>query len=268
MQGGGNNTVAENTSSEGGLKYRFTAFGPNVDAVAITTLTPAQQAVRSTVALKVLMAVSGLILVGYLLAHMYGNLKLFAGEDSFNEYAHHLRVLGEPILPYAGLLWIIRVVLLASVIAHFYAAVALWSRAKKARGGTKRYESTKNKRGVQRSYASFTLRWGGVVILLFVIFHLLHFTWNTIHPGGASASPYLRVVNGFGVWWVVLAYTVAMLAVAFHLRHGIWSALTTLGANTSAVARRRLNLLAYAVTAVITIGFLLPPFAILFGLVK
>ncbi|MET0694486.1 MAG: succinate dehydrogenase, partial [Propionibacteriaceae bacterium] len=153
--------------------------------MAITSLTPARQAARSTVALKALMAVSGLIMIGYLLAHMYGNLKVFAGQASFDGYAHHLRTLGEPILPHTGLLWIIRVVLLAAIIAHFYAALTLWSRARKARGGSKRYQTTKNKRGVQRSYASFTLRWGGVVILLFVIFHLLHFTWNTIHPGGA-----------------------------------------------------------------------------------
>jgi succinate dehydrogenase / fumarate reductase cytochrome b subunit len=236
--------------------------------VAITTLTPSQQAVRTTVALKALMAVSGLILIGYLLAHMYGNLKVFAGQDSFDSYAEHLRTLGEPILPHTGLLWIIRIVLLVSVIAHFYAALKLWARARKARGGTKRYHSSGNRRGIQRSYASFTLRWGGVVILLFVIFHLLHFTWNTIHPGGASGSPYQRVVNGFGVWWVVLAYTVAMLAVGLHLRHGISSALTTLGANTSAIARRRLRLLAYVFSILITVGFLLPPFSILLGLVK
>ena len=247
----------------------FNSFGPSVDAVAITTLTPAQQAVRSTVALKVLMALSGLIMIGYLLAHMYGNLKVFAGQASFDSYAEHLRTLGEPILPHTGLLWILRLVLVVSLVAHFYAALMLWGRARRARGGhTKRYQTTKNKRGVQRSYASFTLRWGGVVILLFVIFHLLHFTWNTIHPGGASASPYERVVNGFGVWWVVVAYTVAMLAVGLHLRHGISSALTTLGANTSPVARRRLKQLAYVFTAIITVGFLLPPFSILFGLVK
>lgn len=233
----------------------------------MTTLTPAQTAARTTVALKVLMAVSGLIMIGYLLAHMYGNLKVFAGQASFDSYAEHLRELGEPILPHTGLLWIIRVVLLASIIAHFYAALVLWRRARTARGGTKRYHTTQNKRGVQRSYASFTLRWGGVVILLFVVFHLLHFTWNTIHPGGASDSPYQRVVNGFSVWWVVLAYTAAMVAVGLHLRHGISSALTTLGANTSAVMRRRLVGLAYAFSAIITLGFLLPPFSILLGLV-
>jgi len=214
------------------------------------------------------MAITGLILIGYLVAHMYGNLKIFAGEAAFNDYAHHLRTLGEPILPYSGALWVIRVVLIVGVLAHMYAAFSLWSRAHKARGGTRRYRSSKSRRGVQRTYASFTLRWGGVVILLFVIYHLLHLTWNTIHPGGAAAEPFDRVVNGFQIWSVVLAYTIAMIAVGFHLRHGMWSALTTLGANTSSLARQRLNILAYAVAGVLTVGFLLPPFAILFGFVS
>jgi succinate dehydrogenase / fumarate reductase, cytochrome b subunit len=214
------------------------------------------------------MAITGLILIGYLVAHMYGNLKIFAGEDAFNDYAHHLRTLGEPILPYSGALWVIRVVLIVAVLAHMYAAFSLWSRAHRARGGTRRYRSNKSRTGVQRTYASFTLRWGGVVILLFVVYHLLHLTWNTIHPGGAAAEPFDRVVNGFQIWWVVLAYTIAMIAVGFHLRHGMWSALTTLGANTSSLARQRLNILAYAVAGVLTVGFLLPPFAILFGFVS
>ena len=214
------------------------------------------------------MAITGLILIGYLVAHMYGNLKIFAGEEAFNDYAHHLRTLGEPILPYSGALWVIRVVLIVGVLAHMYAAFSLWSRAHKARGGTRRYRSNKSRTGVQRTYASFTLRWGGVVILLFVIYHLLHLTWNTIHPGGAAAEPFDRVVNGFQIWSVVLTYTIAMIAVGFHLRHGMWSALTTLGANTSSLARQRLNILAYAVAGVLTVGFLLPPFAILFGFVS
>ena len=223
--------------------------------MAITSLAPVRNAVRSTVALKALMAVSGLILIGYLLAHMYGNLKVFSGETAFNDYAHHLRTLGEPILPYSGLLWIIRAVLLASVLAP------------RARGGVQRYHSTRARGGVQRTYASFTLRWGGVVIALFVIYHLMHLTWNIVAPGGPAPEPYDRVVNGFRVWWVVVLYTVAMVAVGFHLRPGPGSALTTRGANVSSVARRRLNLLAYAVAGVVTIGFLLPPYAIVFGLV-
>jgi succinate dehydrogenase cytochrome b subunit len=236
--------------------------------VATISLSPAQQATRSTVALKALMAVTGLILIGYLLAHMYGNLKVFAGPAAFNEYAHHLRTLGEPILPYSGVLWIIRVILIVSIFAHMYAAFTLWSRARKARGGVRRYHSNKARLGVQRTYASFTLRWGGIVIVLFVIYHLLHLTWNVIHPGGAAATPYDRVVNGFQIWSVVLAYTIAVIAVGLHVRHGTWSALTTLGANTSSLARQRLNVIAYAVAGLLTIGFLLPPVAILFGFVS
>jgi succinate dehydrogenase / fumarate reductase cytochrome b subunit len=235
--------------------------------VATTTLTTSQRAARSTVALKVLMAVSGIVLVLYLLAHMYGNLKIFAGQAAFDEYAEHLRTIGEPILPYGGLLWIIRVVLLVSVVAHAYAAFKLWARNHHARGGAKRYHAARAARGVQRSYSSFTLRWGGIIIVLFVVFHLMNFTWQVVNPGGPSASPYQRVVNGFSVWWLVLAYTIALLAVAFHLRHGVWSALTTLGLNTSTVARHRLNVIAYLVAGVVTVGFLLPPYSILFGLV-
>ena len=126
--------------------------------MAITSLTSAQKAARSTVAVKALMAVSGLIMIGYLLAHMYGNLKIFAGPDAFNGYAHHLRTLGEPILPHTGLLWIIRVVLLVAIGVHALSALALWARANKARGGARRYETKRARGGVQRTYASFTLR--------------------------------------------------------------------------------------------------------------
>jgi succinate dehydrogenase / fumarate reductase cytochrome b subunit len=214
------------------------------------------------------MAITGLIMIGYLLAHMYGNLKVFAGEAAFNEYAHHLRVLGEPLLPYSGALWVIRAVLVGSVLGHMYAAFTLWARADRARGGITRYHSKRSRTGVQRTYASFTLRWGGLVIALFVLYHLMHLTWNIVAPGGPAAEPYDRVVNGFRIWWVVVIYTIAMVAIGFHLRHGIWSALTTLGANVSSLARRRLNLLAYAVAGVITIGFLLPPYAIVFGFIR
>src|SRR3712207_1561291 len=100
------------------------------------------------------MAVSGLIMIGYLLAHMYGNLKLFAGEAAFNSYAHHLRTLGEPLLPHSGALWILRAVLLGSVLAHMYAAFSLWARAQRARGGVQRYQSRRGRVGVQRTYAS------------------------------------------------------------------------------------------------------------------
>ncbi|OUZ08553.1 succinate dehydrogenase [Aeromicrobium sp. PE09-221] len=224
---------------------------------------------RSTVAMKYAMAVSGLIMVGYLILHMYGNLKVFGGQEAFDAYAHHLRTFGEPMLPYEGLLWIVRVALLASVLVHAWAAITLWRRNKAAAGysGGKRYHSSKGATGVQRSYASFTLRWGGVIILVFIVYHLLHLTANVISPGGASDSPYQRTVNGFEIWWVVLSYTIAVLAVGLHLWHGIWSALTTLGQNRSKTRlASRLTPLAWFVSAVITIGFLLPPWAILLGI--
>ena len=238
--------------------------------MATTSLTRSQQAARSTVAMKAIMAVSGLIMIGYLLAHMYGNLKVFAGQEAFDEYAHHLRTIGEPILPYSGALWVIRIVLLVAIVAHVYSAATLWSRDRKARGGTSRYASSKGKRGMQRTYASFTMRWGGIIVLLFVIYHLLQLTFHVVGPGegGPENSPYARVVSGFSVWWLVVVYTIALLAVGFHLRHGVWSALTSLGANTSAVTRRRLNILAYVITIVVTVGFLLVPYAILFGVVS
>ncbi|MDQ2756388.1 MAG: succinate dehydrogenase cytochrome b subunit [Actinomycetota bacterium] len=224
-------------------------------------------ALRSTVTLKAVMAASGLVMVLYLVVHMYGNLKVFSGQAAFDDYANHLRTIGEPFLPNTGALWIIRVVLLLSVGVHIYAAITLWRRARGATAGRGRgrYQSRKNPRGVQRTYASFTLRWGGVVIALFIVYHLLHLTSNTIHPGGASDSPYLRVVNGFSLWWVVLSYTVALLALGFHIRHGLWSALADLGANTSVARRHHLNVAATTIATVIIVGFLMPPFSILFG---
>lgn len=214
------------------------------------------------------MAGTGIIMILYLLAHMYGNLKIFAGQEAFDTYAHHLRTMGEPLMPYRGVLTVIEVILVLSVLAHIYAAVTLWSRNRKASGwsGTKRYESTKNRGGIQRSYASFTLRWGGVVIAAFIVFHLLNFTWDQIHPAGPSDSVYLRVIGSFSEWYMVLSYVIAMLAVGFHLWHGVWSAFTTLGQNRGGSTRLMSNLtwFSWLIAAVITIGFLLPPIAIFF----
>lgn len=232
--------------------------------MANSTLTKQRsEARRSTVALKSAMAVTGLILVLFLIAHMYGNLNVFAGQETFDEYSHHLRVLGEPMLPYGGFLWIMRIVLLAAVLIHIGSAVALTMRANKAR--PVRYQARKP---VQQTYASRTMRWGGVIIALYVVFHILHLTTNTIAPGGASDSPYERLVRGFQPenFWVTAIYVLAVLLVGLHLRHGIWSAAATLGLNREG-RRRTINTVAIIVAAVITVGFLLPPFSVLFGLV-
>lgn len=215
------------------------------------------------------MAVSGLIMILFLIAHAYGNFKVFSGQEAFDGYSAYLRVLGDPLLPHGGALWLIRIVLLVSVLAHIWAAVTLWSRMRTATGGrgSTRYATKRNPRGVQRSYASFTMRWGGVVIALFVVYHILHLTLNVIAPGGVSDSPYERMVNGFTVWWVVLSYTVAMLALGLHLRHGFWSALASLGANRSWTHRRTYTWISVLLAVAITVAFLIPPFSVYFGLV-
>ncbi|GAA1715796.1 succinate dehydrogenase subunit C [Propioniferax innocua] len=250
-----------------------TEAGRRIPLVATTTqpstLTARQKALKSTVIAKFVMAGSGILMALFLLVHMYGNLKVFAGKTAdgqwaFDVYAHHLRVMGEPILPPEGLLWITRVVLLVAVIAHFASAFKLWARAKKAVGG-KRYASGGR---VQRSYASYTMRWGGVVILLFIIAHILQFTTHTIDTWGgdaAASTPFERLVLSFQNPLVLIAYVIAIIAVGLHLTHGLWSAFATLGANTGAKARANLNKLAVLIALVIVVGFLAGPFAIFFG---
>lgn len=234
------------------------------------TADPRIRIMRSSVVLHAVMAIGGLIMVLFLVAHMYGNFKIFSGQTAFDGYSSHLRTLGEPLLPHSGALWILRVVLLASVISHMLAAFVLWHRSRAATGGKGgwRYRSRANRRGAQRTYASFTMRWGGIVIAVFIVYHLLHLTANVITPGGPSVSPYERMINGFSLWWVVLSYFIALIALGFHLRHGVWSAFASLGANTGVARRRRLNQLAYAVTVVIIGGFMVPPLSILTGLVN
>ncbi len=230
--------------------------------MATSTLARMSSARRTTVALKLLMALTGLLFVLYLLAHMYGNLKIFSGAAAFDEYSHHLRVLGEPLLPEKGFLWVLRIVLLLSLAGHAYAAFALWRRAGKARGT--RYTK---KKAVQATLSSRTMRWGGVALLAFVVFHVLHFTTNTIQLNGGFESPAQRVLTSFQTWYGVLIYLVAMVALAMHLRHGIWGASMTLGWNTSRAAARNINIVAITVAAVIFVGFMVPPLAILFRFV-
>jgi succinate dehydrogenase / fumarate reductase cytochrome b subunit len=220
---------------------------------------------RSTIALKLLMAVTGLIFIGYVLAHMFGNLKVFAGQESFDSYAEHLRVLGEPILPYSGALWLVRAVLLLSLVGHAYAAYTLWARAAKAR--SQKYTV---KKAAGATISSRTMRWGGTALLLFVVFHVLHLTTRTITPGSNSDSAYERMVAGFQPerWWVSVIYLLALAALAMHLRHGTWSASQTLGLTNSPTARRRANLAGYTLAVVVAGGFALVPLAVLTGIVE
>jgi succinate dehydrogenase / fumarate reductase cytochrome b subunit len=232
--------------------------------VSTPTLVKGARASRSTIALKLLMAVSGLLFVGFVLAHMYGNLKAFAGHDAFNEYAHHLRELGEPMLPHEGALWILRLGLILSLVVHVAAGVALWRRAGRAR--STKYVMKKNT-GATR--ASLMMRWGGVTILVFLVWHLLNFTVVKINPaGGATNDPYNLMVDTFDLWWMTLIYLVAMLALGAHLHHGIWSAAQTLGWTGTAAARQRAKTVAFVTALIISVGFSLVPLAVLAGIIK
>jgi succinate dehydrogenase / fumarate reductase, cytochrome b subunit len=219
---------------------------------------------RSTIALKISMAVSGIVFIAYLLLHMYGNLKAFSGHDAFNEYAHHLRVLGEPVLPYGGALWIIRVVLLVALVVHVTSAVVLWRRAGSAR--TTKYVVKKNKHS---TFSSHWMRWGGITILLFLVWHLLNFTIGKVNvQGGETNDPYNLIVDSFSTWWLTLIYLAAMAALGMHLRHGVWSASQTLGWTNTAASRRNANVLGVLLAVVIAGGFTLVPLFTLFGVIS
>ncbi|OZM81096.1 succinate dehydrogenase cytochrome b subunit [Pseudonocardia sp. MH-G8] len=218
---------------------------------------------RTSVQLKYVMAVTGAVMLLYLVAHMVGNLKIFFGMAAIDTYAHWLREVGEPALPHGTVLWIVRVVLLVSVVAHIVSATILARRARRAR--PVRYA---HRQPVQGSYAARTMRWGGVIIALFVVYHLLDLTTGHLNPHGVHGEVHANVVADFAPerWFVTLAYTLAVVAVGFHIRHGMWSALQSFG-RSNAATERALKGVALGVAVVLVVGFLSVPFAVLTGLV-
>jgi len=218
---------------------------------------------RTSIQLKYVMAVTGAVMLLYLVAHMLGNLKIFFGAEAIDTYAAWLREVGEPALPREGLLWLVRVVLALSLIGHVASAVILTRRAHRAR--PVRYA---HRRPVHGSYAARTMRWGGVIIALFAVYHLLDLTAGTLNPHGVHGEVHANVVADFAPerWYVTLAYTLAVVAVGFHVRHGVWSALQTFG-RSNAATERALKGVALAVAVVLVAGFLSVPFAVLTGLV-
>ncbi|MFI9815741.1 succinate dehydrogenase cytochrome b subunit [Saccharothrix variisporea] len=202
---------------------------------------------RSTIGKKAVMAVTGAVLFLYVVVHMLGNLLIFTGPGALDAYGKFLRDV--------NVVWPTRFGLLIAVALHFVAAYQLTAKARKARG---RYE---HRRPVQGSYAARTMRWGGVIIGLFVVYHLLDLTVGVANPHGVHGEIHANVVADFQHWYVVLVYTVAVVALGFHLRHGVWSATRTLGVVTS----RTIGL---AVAVVICAGFLSVPFAVFTGLVS
>jgi succinate dehydrogenase / fumarate reductase cytochrome b subunit len=221
------------------------------------------RASRTSIWLKILMAASGLVFVAFVLGHMYGNLKAFSGHDAFNEYAHHLRELGVPLLPHEGFLWLMRAGLLIALVIHVACAVELTRRARKAR--PVKYVVKKHTGAIP---ASRMMRFGGLAIFLFIIWHLINFTIGKVNPqGGPTDDPYNLLVDSFDVWWITLIYLAAMAMLGAHLHHGVWSACQTLGITGTAESRARVKTIAFAIAILIAGGFSLVPIAVLTGLI-
>ncbi|HUF50310.1 MAG TPA: succinate dehydrogenase cytochrome b subunit [Longimicrobiales bacterium] len=216
----------------------------------------------STVGKKIAMAVTGVILIGFVVGHMVGNLKVYQGRDAFNHYAEGLRAFGEPFFGHGQLLWLIRIVLLAAVLIHILAAVQLTIHSRRARPvAYSRYDG-----GLVFSYASRTMAWGGVIILLFVIYHLMHLTFGNAHPDFVHGDAYHNFVRGFRSWPVSVAYIATMIPLGFHLYHGFWSMLQTLGVNNPKYHHWR-RPIAAGLALVVVLGNISFPVAVLAGIV-
>jgi len=220
----------------------------------------------SSVGKKYVMAVTGFILFLYIIVHLWGNLRVFYGPDALNQWGVFLRVVGDPFFRREQLLWIVRIILLVALLLHVTAAYQLSRRDFVGRPVA--YAMRKN---LESTFASRTMRWGGVFILLFIIYHILDLTTGTLHP--ATYAPfqdgniYGNVVGGFRVWYVSLVYIAAVVALGLHLSHGVWSMFQTMGWNSSRADHLWRNV-ALFVAIVLTFGNIAIPVAVLTGVVR
>ncbi len=222
---------------------------------------------NSTVGKKLIVAVTGVVLVLYVILHVLGNLKTLQGagsEDSVaavDSYAHWLRTVGEPVIPRDGVLWVIRIILLTAFVVHIVGVSQLVARNRAARPAG--YRSPKR---IGRSLSSRTMAISGVLLLAFIVFHVLQFTTLTIHPTPlADGTVYANLYNAFQEWWLVAIYVIAVIVLGFHLRHALWSVLQTHGydaPNRNPTIRRGAN----ATAVLIAVGFAAIPLAFFFGL--
>jgi succinate dehydrogenase / fumarate reductase, cytochrome b subunit len=225
---------------------------------------------RSAVGKKWVMAITGLLIVGFAIAHMVGNLKIFLpdieGVPDIDVYAHALRELFSPIVPEHVFLWVMRTGLLLAVLLHVHAAYALTVMNHRARAVD--YQSPRHY--LAANYASRTMRWSGTIFLAFLLFHLADFTLG-IQPAAPAAwehgEVYANFVATFSRPLVTLFYVVAMGLLGIHLYHGIWSMFQSLGINHPRFNAFR-RYVALGLSAVISIGFVVPPLAIAFGFIK
>ena len=216
---------------------------------------------RSPMAKKAVMAVSGIGLFGFVLVHMLGNLKLYQGAEKLNSYAEGLREIGAPFLGHGEALVIARIGLIAMVLLHILSAYQLTRINRRARPVSYAKQTPQ-----ASTYASRTMRWGGVIILLFVIYHLMHLTYGNVHSDFKAGDVYHNVVIGFQNPLISAFYIVANIALAFHLYHGLWSMFQTLGVNGPRfnIMRKRFALAFAGLISLANISF---PLAVLSGFV-
>lgn len=216
---------------------------------------------RSAVGKKIVMAVTGIIGFGFVLGHMLGNLKVYLGAESLNHYGEWLREVGVPALPRTGTLWIARVVLIGAVLLHIHAA---WALTRINRAARPQKYTTRDY--VAANYASRTMRWGGVIILLFIVFHLADLTWGNANPDFQRGEVYANLVASFSRLPVAGFYVLANLALGLHLYHGLWSLFQTLGwSHDRFDPWRRSFALLFAV--VVTAGNVSMPIAVATGVI-
>jgi succinate dehydrogenase / fumarate reductase cytochrome b subunit len=218
-------------------------------------MTRALRFYNSSIGKKVVMAVTGFVLFGYVAIHMLGNLQIFLGPEQINAYAATLK--GN-----VSFLWVARLILLTAAVWHIVAAIQLTRQSQRSRPEGYHYKEV-----IQANYASRTMRWSGPILAVFIIYHLLHFTTGTVHPSFDGYNVYSNVVTSFRGWPVALFYIVAMLALGFHLRHGVWSMFQTLGL-INPKSDRIIHRLAVIATLLIVIGFISIPMAVLAGLIS
>jgi len=217
---------------------------------------------HSAIGKKAVMAVTGLFLFGWIFMHMLGNLKVYTGAEHYNAYAQFLITMGAPLLPNKGALILVRTLLLVAAVLHIVAATQLTVMNRRARP-----IEYQQRDYVSATYAARTMRWGGVIILLFVFYHLGHLTFGTLHPDFIAGDVYHNFVTGFQVWWVSAFYIIANLALGMHLYHGLWSMFNSLGLNHArfnAGKRSLATVFAFLVTA----GNVSFPIAVLAGILR
>jgi succinate dehydrogenase / fumarate reductase cytochrome b subunit len=210
---------------------------------------------HSSIGKHAVMAVTGIGMILFLITHVLGNLQVFAGPLKINEYSAALKRLGP-------LLWLARGGLLVALVLHVVAAYQLTQRKNAARPVGYAHREPQIS-----TFAARTIRWGGVLLLVFVVLHLLHFTFGTIHPAFDHKDVYGNIIAGFQIWWVAVLYLIAMVGLGLHLYHGAWSSLRTLGLTRPArdlMHRRIATVLAWA----IYLGFSIIPIAVVAGIVR